>query len=331
MKNVYLDSSVGLSLIILIFILVFFLVMSVILILKGKKEERISKEQTLFSWIEKKDILYWLLIVCLGAISVITYEYSGDKDALSHWSFAGTIVSIILAVVAIGFTLFQTLASNLSSEKISISAEKIEKASAGLDSDELVKAGKIISDVSTNLLGVNKQLQDQVYELHEKIKAFETEQKTYNSKLDSLFDNHSKSNLKSNENLFNLSEIDFLEKVYWNAAVIPQFYMYSLFRFSEAGIQVSQKLYDTFLEELSQYYFNNVNLSQHDEKYILGANKGSWGSTIHWMELCGYDKNTGELPDPIKSALKNNGLEFFNGDKAYMDFLEEFIKKLQAK
>lgn len=325
MKNIYMDSSMSFSLIVLLLILTFALIVSVILIVKSKKDEKISEGHTLFKWVEKKDILYWLLIICLGAISVITYEYSGDKDALSHWSFAGTIVSIILAVVAIGFTLFQTLASNLSSEKISVSAEKIEKASAGLDASELLKAGEIITNVSKNILNFNEKLQEQVHELNDEIKSLKNEQKEHYTKINSLFDNKMNGSSRKDKLIFDLSEEDFAEKIYANMPEIPQFFMYSIYRFNEENIEIST-IKERFLKAYSECVQENAP-TQFDEQYVSGANLGSWGSTRSWMKHLGYDGNSETIPEEVKSAFKKKGVEYFKGEELYIDFLENFIKE----
>lgn len=151
-------------------LLLIFSLFIIALIMKGKtnenekniKENEKKKNKTLTSWIEKKDILYWLLIMCLTAISIFTFQYSGDKNVINHWGFAGTIVSIILAVVAIGFTLYQSLSSEFSSSKITESAEIISKVSEELNSSDLAKAGEIINRAALDMSKYHSELEEKI-------------------------------------------------------------------------------------------------------------------------------------------------------------------------
>lgn len=319
--------------IILFFVLSFFiLILSLYLIPKsGKgKDKRLEDHKNLFSWIEKKDLLYWLLIICLTAISGITYQYSGDKDALSHWSFAGTIVSIILAVVAIGFTLFQTLASNLSSEKIAVSAEKIEKASNGLNAEELNKAGEIITRVSSDILNFNETLQNQIHQLNEELTSMKNEQKEYYSKFDPLFVNLEKNeSLEDDITLIKLSKSDFINKVYKKMPMMQQFYLYSLFMFKHKGIEFPSypNPDEDFLSKFDEFILVNMT-KKYPKEFVKGVNFGTLLSVMGWLRFLGYDRKTNTFPKEIHDGLMEHGREFYKGDESYLEFIDDFIAYL---
>ncbi|KOS60585.1 hypothetical protein FJQ98_12060 [Lysinibacillus agricola] len=162
----------------------------------NEKEKNIEeKEKTLTSWIEKKDILYWLLIMCLGAISIFTYQYSGDKNVISHWGFAGTIVSIILAVLAIIYTYYQSATTVDSTKRLEKSAKKVEKVSTRVEvaTKELENnnLNEIISDLekrlSSLLLEMSHGIQEKLTANFEPLKVFMNLNKTVYS-LDSGID-----------------------------------------------------------------------------------------------------------------------------------------------
>ncbi|MGG0284111.1 hypothetical protein ABEY41_03070 [Peribacillus butanolivorans] len=328
MNITVLDGSLDLPLIFLLIILCLISFLSIIMIVKNEKTDKKEDIKNLFFWIEKKDILYWLLIVCLGSISCLTFQYSGDKDALSHWSFAGTIVSIILAVVAIGFTLFQTLASNLSSEKIAISADKIEKASNGLNVDELIKAGEIITNVSNDILSHNEKLQNQVHELNEELRSLKTEQKKYYSMFDNFIGSSTKSGVA--DTIFNVTEADFINKIYRKLPLMQQFFVYSLFKFQEQEINFPKKPKPTeeFLMKFKEFTSINIKVS-YDEEFVNGVNYGTLLAVMNWLKFLGYKRENNSFPEGIYEGLKNHGREAFKGEDIFLEFLDDFIKEVK--
>lgn len=83
-------------------------------------------------WIEKKDLVYWLLIILL--IWLLSSDF-GIKNpiVLDNWNFTSTIVSIILAVLAIVYTFAQSSTTFYSTNKLEESAKKIEEVSTKLE------------------------------------------------------------------------------------------------------------------------------------------------------------------------------------------------------
>ena len=57
----------------------------------------------------KKDCLFIAMILLLSQYIIFqwTYNFGSDKNLLDHISFAGTIISIILAIVAIIYSFIQ--------------------------------------------------------------------------------------------------------------------------------------------------------------------------------------------------------------------------------
>lgn len=74
-----------------------------------------------------REWLYIIFIVVLlqFIIQVAAWLYGGNSGALNYISFAGTIVSIILAVLAIVYSFVQSISQQSSSEKISSQVEKL--------------------------------------------------------------------------------------------------------------------------------------------------------------------------------------------------------------
>src|ERR1700760_3776689 len=69
----------------------------------------------------KRDWIFILIIISLmqGIIWYISFVNSKSVNALNYVSFAGTLISIILAVLAIGYTYGESLAEKNKSNNIS--------------------------------------------------------------------------------------------------------------------------------------------------------------------------------------------------------------------
>jgi len=179
-------------------------------------ENKNCDDKTLTGWIEKKDLLYWLLIICLGTISLFTFRYKDATEVISHWGFAGTIVSIILAVVAIGFTLFQTLSSNLSSEKIAESAEKIERATDNLDTEMLLETSKIMNNAA-------KFLEERMFVIEEGLHSLNEEQKRISEIAATGFSNVKKeASFPESQEVYSLDK--FIDEIYNNLPYKPKLF-----------------------------------------------------------------------------------------------------------
>lgn len=74
----------------------------------------------MFKWIEKKDLVYWLII--LITVWLLNSNY---HTTLSQWAFAGTIISIILAVLAIIYSFDQSSTTLYSTRKLEETTEEI--------------------------------------------------------------------------------------------------------------------------------------------------------------------------------------------------------------
>lgn len=108
----------------------------------------------MFKKIEKKDLIYWL------GFSIVLWLLSsdfgqGNQALLDNWTFAGTVVSIILAVIAIIITVDQGSTAVDSSKRLEKASEKIEVVSTKLEKisvDELFEnLEKKIETINTTL------------------------------------------------------------------------------------------------------------------------------------------------------------------------------------
>ncbi|MCP9277390.1 hypothetical protein [Bacillus wiedmannii] len=156
------------------------------IITKGKPQ---NSSQELHEWVEKKDLAYWLIIIILFAVSTYTYKYSSNDDVITHWGFAGTIVSIILAIIAIVYTFFDNFTSKSSHQKLEESADRIKDITKKLDSNNLVDSSNKIEEIGSKLEVITTKMDKQLESINNEINKMHdnTNQSfsQFNKKLDS--------------------------------------------------------------------------------------------------------------------------------------------------
>ncbi|RPK08297.1 hypothetical protein [Priestia endophytica] len=121
----------------------------------------------------RKDMTYWIIILILFMVGSFTVYYGSNKDMVSHIGFGGTIVSILLAVIAIIYSFYQSSTYESTTHKLDSSAQKIEEAT------------KQLSNVSEmrNLL---ENFKDEVREISFNIKELEEINNSIGSGVDSI-------------------------------------------------------------------------------------------------------------------------------------------------
>lgn len=105
-----------------------------------------KRSVNLNKYFDSKDYNYWLFILVLLLVGLSTSQFGNNVSVLNYVSFAGTITSILLAVVAIIYSFFQNFSNINLNQKLIESADKIEKSIANIDS-----ASKDISSTSSSI------------------------------------------------------------------------------------------------------------------------------------------------------------------------------------
>ncbi|WP_324730260.1 hypothetical protein VO178_09570 [Lysinibacillus fusiformis] len=291
----------------------------------GEEEKKNKKDKTLTSWVKRKDILYWLLIMCLGAISIFTYQYSGNKNVISHWGFAGTIVSIILAVIAIGFTLFQTLSSDLSSAKIADSAKKIQDATNNLDSQTLLESSKIMKEAA-------EYLKIKMHSIDVRLQDIDNGQKIIHSMANGFRenDNGNDNQKKPPTNHINLN--NFVEEIFPKLPFYPKLFIYINFKMIESGKKFTRQIDEEFVKLLSDVRINKVNnqnSSKEDENYTFGANTGSQGATYSFINNLGVTNQFKKLNLANKNIILEKCKSNMHSRSAeYITLIDEYVKNM---
>ena len=279
-----------------------------------------KKEKTLTSWIEKKDLLYWLLLILLGSISLFTYQYKDATEVISHWGFAGTIVSIILAVIAIGFTLFQTLSSNLSSEKIAVSADKIEKVTNNLDTETLLESSEIMNNAATFL-------KDKIFTIEERLFSLGADQKTVIELASKGFssDNNDKVEILSENDIANYNLDKFIDETYNKLPFKPKLFIYSYFCLIAFNLNIDSKFQNEIVEIMTKKD-EKLKLSRDT---ILFANVGSEATTYAFVNNMGILLQFENLHMKEKEEILTKCKKFLTSQFDYVTAIDEYIQKIE--
>ncbi|PFD01867.1 hypothetical protein CN995_10120 [Bacillus cereus] len=149
-----------------------------------------NSPQELHEWVEKKDLAYWLIIIILFAVSSYTYKYSSNDAVITHWGFAGTIVSIILAIIAIVYTFFDNFTSKSSHQKLEESADRIKDITKKLDSNNLVDSSNKIEEIGLKLEAITSKMDKQLESINNGINDMHNNTSRSFSQFNKKLDDH---------------------------------------------------------------------------------------------------------------------------------------------
>lgn len=96
--------------------------------------------KNLLQKIQRKDLVYFIIILVIVNLLVISAKVSNNLELINYFSFAGTLISIILAVIAIIYSFLQNSVQTNSTIKLLSSIDKIEEVT-----NELKKVGDLES------------------------------------------------------------------------------------------------------------------------------------------------------------------------------------------
>lgn len=74
-------------------------------IMNNFKERKLSNERSIFT---KKDYIYWNIFLMLTIVLLLVWKWSNQQELTNQISLVGSVSSILLALVAIGYAFFQT-------------------------------------------------------------------------------------------------------------------------------------------------------------------------------------------------------------------------------
>ncbi|MGR5904429.1 hypothetical protein ACT7DI_01225 [Bacillus paranthracis] len=280
-------------------------------ILKEKPTEQLKTETGLHDWVQKKDLIYWLVIVMVCAISHYTYKYKDSGELISHWSFGGTIVSIILAIIAIVYTFYDNFTSKSSAQQLENSAGKIRDITEKLDSSHLVNSSNKIEEISVQLEIIMKNMDNKMKDISTElttIRGMNTQKfSDFTMKLEEIgvtLNTRSDDKAKiafQNEQTTELTKLlsAYISDVFWNKISIVCILLVHEQNLPFTKIEVGE-LSDA-ISKIASEKNDSHELMHHSSTYLALFN------TFHILNLYGLtlnDDNTLELDDELERVLK---------------------------
>ncbi|MBU8690940.1 hypothetical protein KM918_27020 [Priestia megaterium] len=211
----------------------------------------------------RKDMTYWIIILILFMVGSFTVYYGSNKDMVSHIGFGGTIVSILLAVIAIIYSFYQSSTYESTTYKLDTSAQKIEEATKQLSDVSEIKTvlesfkGEVkeINESIIDLKGISNNIGNGVNSMKE---SFENTKTTFFESFNPISPKH-----------VEVDEIDFSTnyfiKMLDNGGNFP---LFTLALANQAHINKISK----------------VNLRQYNKiymKFLMGGKQADLGKDIH--------------------------------------------------
>lgn len=148
--------------------------------------------------ITKKDLGYWILILVGIIVTILTVKLADNATAVDYIGFAGTITSILLAVVALMYSFYQNNAYESTTQQLESSSKKIKKAVKELDQVSELK------EIVTEIRNESSSIAMSIKGLHETVGTVESVIHTVNSNLEDtrqdLFKNFNFKSENSNVN-----------------------------------------------------------------------------------------------------------------------------------
>ncbi|CAM4516448.1 hypothetical protein [Paenibacillus typhae] len=151
--------------------------------------------------ITKKDLFYWIVFLLITILLTTTLRLTPNAQVVDYFSFGGTLASILLAVVAMIYSFYQSFSMQSSSERLNDSVNKIEKSLDNLEefdeglqkiTYEIGIAGRELS-ASTTVL--KDSLLTTIDELRNRLNSIENYNITNNDLIKNIyqqFDSHKK-------------------------------------------------------------------------------------------------------------------------------------------
>lgn len=246
-----------------------------------------------------RDYFYWIAILIGWNILLLTSDFGANEEIISYVSFAGTITSIILAVVALLYSFIFNEKSSGAIEKFKSSAENIEK-----HTNELKNVSESIEKWETTINNQTREL-EQVSKL---VNKWETTildvEKRINKKLDEQE--------RTNERIRSVLEDAFKKQSHENNSKIEE----EVKNKYNEKLNISMKIIEEQIAELLQ-----ANLSKEDESKVR---KGLITILQNVFSL-----NINE--EAIRETLRDNILKEFEASKITKILAEELVYNVKQR
>lgn len=199
--------------------------------------------------ITKKDLGYWILILIGIIVTILTIKLADNATAVDYIGFAGTITSILLAVVALMYSFYQNNAYESTTQQLESSSKKIKKAVKELNQVSELK--EIVNEVRKESSNISTSIKD----LHGMIGTVESGIDKVNSNLEDTKQNIFDTLILQSESTNTERDFTNVEQLVGGLNRIPFSTLYLCYKLHEKNIKVNSMEFCTFFQD-SIFYVN---------------------------------------------------------------------------
>lgn len=141
-----------------------------------------------------KDMIYILIFLVFIIVFLLTFKLADNVTAIDYIGFSGTLISIILAVVALIYAFFQSLSFGTTNSKLEESANKIEVVTNELRKFSSIEqtTNKIMIDIQEVNRSINQAvqgIQEVSYTVGSNLEGFQRLSHTIDANINNLHNN----------------------------------------------------------------------------------------------------------------------------------------------
>ena len=161
-----------------------------------------------------RDLIYCFIIFVLFSVAILTWKIGTQEEIAKQLSFAGTVTSIILSVLAIFITMLSEMKSSVSKTKMDNLVYKIEVISA--QTDQQVNKSKEIQKQIDSLVEESKKINQAIQENVMEYKKLMSDQEELVKEAKNLFEI-----MKEARNVATVTKnLDDKDTIKWNVSKI---------------------------------------------------------------------------------------------------------------
>ncbi len=108
-----------------------------------------------------------IIVILEAFIAYLSFIYADNKSALGYTSFAGTVISIILAVLAIGYTYGESIKQKNQTDTVANQIGSLNEVIKNIQTQS--SALNSISEINDQLLGLSRSFTDGLSNTHHKV------------------------------------------------------------------------------------------------------------------------------------------------------------------
>jgi hypothetical protein len=279
----------------------------------------------------KRDFYYIVGFLIISIVLIFSGRLADNTQIVDYVGFAGTIVSILLAVIAIIYSFYQSSTYENANTKLDNSAQKIENATKELSNVSEIKTtinefAKEVGDIKSSI----SSLSDIVSTIDNRVNSMNKNwEETKNSIFNTINTKH-----KSEVDSESFLTVDYFMTLLNSGGVLPFYCLFTIDRAIELGMGVLdfERINPLYVEEILNH--DTENIEENYYQNLIHTQIGFIASFMHSsfidiqyispskMEVIGINQELSEAIERKMDSLKDENEDKY---KAFKN-LESYLK-----